>query len=503
MASSDKPTAVHFTLIFFVMLSLILGVVTYLSHRDLSVAQGDLDTKTKELADANQAIANRIADLDAVKEALGTKLDEVGSAEAQGTVLGELTAQLTANGRDLQAPTVAATVIAMRTRIDQLETEIAAKEAALNAEQQQLLALQKQYQDRVGQIQTSQAGSESTLQKSIAEHDEAVRQKDDEITRLRNDYNRVQNEMAGLKDQLDLMQRNYDQQIADLEQNNTRLRTALDEYQRVSFEVPDGEIRRVDNTSRTVWINLGKDDRLREQVTFSVYDKDHHGVGRGPEDIKGRVEVVRILGPNLSQARILEEDLFRPMAEGDVVYTPVWSAGLIERFAFTGEIDFDQDGQSDRDQLHNMLHHAGAEISVEVTDEGYRFPENGALTQDTKFLVRGYIPDASQYASADLNRERIERMQKEQTELTESAQHQGIRILSLNDFLSFMGYRPTQRLFLPGENMPYTLQGGARSTDTGGPLDPTYSSGQTSELFRRKEDYSGKPIPPGTRKYGN
>ena len=161
------------------------------------------------------------------------------------------------------------------------------------------------------------------------------------------------------------------------------------------------------------------------------------------------------------------------------------------------------DLQSDRGQLHNILHHAGAEISVEIDDEGYRQPEDGVITQDTKFLVRGYIPDPSQYPSEDPNRERLDRMQREQTGLIESAQRQGVRILSLNDFLAFMGYKPTQRLFLPGENMPFTLQGGGRSSDVGGTLNPTFSSGQTSELFRRKEDNSGKAIPKGIRKYEN
>ncbi len=503
MASSDKPTAVHFTLIFFVMLSLILGVVTYLSFRDLSVAQADLDSTKSDLGGATSGIAKLVADVDALKEALDIKLDEVGAPDAPGTVLGELGSLLAENGRDLQAPTVAATLTAMRTAMDQLNTELAAAQASLQSEQDQMLALRAQYQEQIDQIQQSQSGSESTLQKFITERDEIVRKKDEEITKWRNDYNRIQNEKASLQDQMDRTRDVYEKQIADLVKFNTQLQAELDELNQESFEVADGEIRRVDNNSRTVWINLGDADRLRPQVTFSVYDQDHHGVGRGPEDIKGRVEVVRILGPHLSQARILEEDLFRPMAEGDVVYTPVWSAGLIERFAFTGVIDFDQDGQSDRDQLHNMLHHAGAEISVEIDDEGHRRPEDGVITQDTKFLVLGHIPDPSQYPSGDPNRERIDRMQQEQTKLIERAQQQGVRILSLNDFLAFMGYKPTQRLFLPGENMPYTLQGGARDASVPGTRSPVTSSGQTSELFRRKEDHTGKPIPQGTRKYEN
>lgn len=503
MASSDKPTAFHLTLIFLVTLSLVLLVVTYLSYRDLAVAQSELATTKTELANANQAIERGLADLDAVKEALGTDVSEVGTPDTPGTVLGELNRLVRENGRDLQAPNYAATLTAMRTSIDQLNADLAAAQQALQAEQDQLLKLKAQQQEQIAQIQNSQAGSESTLQNTIADRDEIVRQKDQQITTLREDLQRMQRESATLKDQMERMRDDFNEQMAQLEDINTRLRTELDEIQRVSFEVPDGVIRRVDNTSRTVWINLGEEDNLRPQVTFSVYDEDHHGVGRGPEDIKGRVEVTRILGPHLSQARILEEDIFRPMTEGDVVHTPVWTAGLVEKFAFSGLIDFNQDGQSDRNQLHDMLQHAGAQISLEIDDDGNRIPENAELTSDTKFLVQGPIPDPAQYPADDPNRDRIQRLKEQEADLQERAQRQGIRILSLNDFLAFMGYKPTQRLFLPGANMPYTIEGGSRTQDRSGMLNPTYSSGQTSELFRRQEDRRGKALPKGTRTYGN
>ncbi|MCA9024155.1 MAG: hypothetical protein KDA86_02965 [Planctomycetaceae bacterium] len=501
MASSDKPTAVHFTLIFFVMATLILAVMTYLNWRDLKDVNASLETTKADLGKANTGIANRIAEIDAMKEALGYNFPDVGAAGSAGTVLGQLSTDLASFGRDLQEPTVAATAVALRTRISQLESELLSTQQSLEEVQSQLLAVQSRYQGQVDEIQKSQQGSESNLQKNIADRDEVVRQKDAELTQLRSDYNTAKVQIGQLGDQMESMRRGFEEDLAELTKFNTQLRQELDQVNRVSFEVPDGKIRRVDNNTRTVWLNLGDADSLRTQTTFSVYDQDHHGVGRGPEDIKGRVEVVRILGPHLSQARILEEDLVRPMSEEDVVYSPVWSAGVTESFAFVGEIDFDGDGQSDRDQLHDILEQTGAKISVEIDDEGYRIPEDAEITKDTKFLVKGYFPDPADYASEDPNRERINRMQEQASLMEERALRQGVRILSLNEFLAFMGYRPTQRLFLPGSNMPYTLRGG--NEDAIGNPESQYSTGQTSELFRRPLDSKGNAVKPGTRNYGN
>ena len=389
----------------------------------------------------------------------------------------------------------------MRNRIDQLTAELAAAQQSLQNVNDELLAVKSQYQSEVDQIQESQQSSEANLQTFITDRDEIVSQKDQALSQLRADLNRVQTEKGLLEDQMLSLRRGFDDQLSKINKINAQLREELDNVNRVSFEVPDGEIRRVDNNTRTVWVNLGDADNLRPQTTFSVYDQDHHGVGRGPEDIKGRIEVTRILGPHLSQARILEEDLIRPMSEQDVVYTPVWSAGLTERFAFVGEIDFDDDGQSDRSQLHDILQQSGAEVSVEIDDEGYRIPEDGVITKDTKFLVLGHFPDPSDYAAEDPNRERIARMQREASELTTQAERQGVRKLSLNEFLAFMGYRPSQRLFLPGGDMPYTLQSGGEDAILN--PDVRFSSGRTSELFRRDYNAKGELVKPGTRNYGN
>ncbi len=487
MASSSKPTAVHFSLIVFVMISLILAVVTYLNIRDLKVAQQDVQKKTEELAEANSALSNKIADEDATKKALGYNYAEMGADNpGPNTVIGALVEDLQAKGVSGE-PVVATQLSAIRTELDQKNSDLAAKEEALKQMQDRLLALENQYRGEKQQIVDSQTSSEKNLQNLIAEHDERVRQKDQTINQMRADVSRLQVEANQARDDMARLARDKDDEIANLTNINTVLRTQLDDIRRVTFEKPDGVIRNVDYTTRNVWLNLGSLDNLQPQTTFSVYEQTHYGVGRGQEDIKAQIEVTRILGPNLSEARIMPgEDLHRPIAVGDVVYSPVWTAGLKEQFAFVGNIDIDGDGKSDRALMHDILQNQGASVFLEIDDEGNRVPEDAKIDVSTKFLVVGEIPDPGDFAAADPDLVKVKKMLDQRAQLEKEAQQHGVRIVRLNDFLGYMGYRPQQRLFLPGSDSPFNLRAGSTRTAT----DDRTSSGNTSELFQQNRTKS-------------
>jgi hypothetical protein len=253
----------------------------------------------------------------------------------------------------------------------------------------------------------------------------------------------------------------------------------------VSFEREDGHIVSVDNTTRTVWIDLGSLDKLRPQVTFSVYTTDHRGIGRGVEDIKAKIEVTRIIDGHLSEARILDEDLFRPIAEGDPIFTPLWAAGRTEYFAIVGRPDLDEDGDSDWDLFREIVENAGAKVDLIVNDEGLREPFDGTLSARTKFLIIGDVDDPSEYSGQPEKQELINQILAEQKALIDEARLYGIRVVRLNDFLEYIGWKPQQRLWQPGENKPFNLGQGSQSASVDEVYQDRTSSGQTSELFRQ------------------
>jgi hypothetical protein len=234
-----------------------------------------------------------------------------------------------------------------------------------------------------------------------------------------------------------------------------------------------------------VWIDLGSLDKLRPQVTFSVYTTDHRGIGRGVEDIKAKIEVTRIIDGHLSEARILDEDLFRPIAEGDPIFTPLWAAGRTEYFAIVGRPDLDEDGDSDWDLFREIVENAGAKVDLIVNDEGLREPFDGTLSARTKFLIIGDVDDPSEYSGQPEKQELINQILAEQKALIDEARLYGIRVVRLNDFLEYIGWKPQQRLWQPGENKPFNLGQGSQSASVDEVYQDRTSSGQTSELFRQ------------------
>ena len=93
---------------------------------------------------------------------------------------------------------------------------------------------------------------------------------------------------------------------------------------------------------------------------------------------------------------------------------------------------------------------------------------------NTKFLVIGQIPDIT-LAAKDEDKERITRILEKLKQLKGEAQQQGVRIVNLNDFLSWIGYQPQRRLYVPGTDQGgYPLKSGQRPA----PVDKV--SGQVS-----------------------
>ncbi len=217
----------------------------------------------------------------------------------------------------------------------------------------------------------------------------------------------------------------------------------------VAVELPLGKIVRVDTDSNTVTINLGKVDHLRKRTTFSVYRQSHSGVARGTEGIKGSIEVTEVMGPHLALAKITGEMMpADPIAPGNPIYTPAWSPGQVEKFAFVSKFDFDGDGKHDLDILYELLKTNGAVIGAEVDQKGLR--NDVKIDRDTKFLVVGDIPEPTSITDP-VERRTAEDVLRHLEAMKQEAAAAGVAVVGKNDFLNWMGYRPQYKLYKPGQ----------------------------------------------------
>jgi hypothetical protein len=494
-SSSGKPTAVHFSLIFFVMTTIIAGVVAYLMYRQYDELAARTATESENLRKQTEVARNRDDDVQKFKTRSGHQFADVGNEDTANTVIWALANDIRTYGGyppatpAAQLPTVHDAFIEMRRQIDQLQSDYNRAMADVQGRDETIADLRDVYQKMVDEANTGRKAAEdvrTAVQASADERMQAAEAK----------FNEVQAELAAVRAELVQTTEEKDKQIALLQKEtkdlitiNERIKEKLDGVQQYSFEVADGEIRWVDHTSRLVWINVGSADNLSKGTTFSVYSKGHSGIGRGTEDIKGAIEVTMIKGPHLAEARLIDNDIYRPMAPGDPIYTPLWSPGRTETFAIVGFIDVDGDGKSDRALLNEFVATTGARFSVQIDDEGNRLPdENATITEQTKFFVVADLPDPS--TTSDANEKKLYgQILAEHSKLEKEARQQGVRKVSLGDFLAYIGYKHQRRLWRPGDGTPYTLKSGSQSTTVDEVFNQRESSasGQTSGLYSRSK----------------
>ncbi len=482
--AASKPTAVHFSLIFFVMAALIGAVMAYLNYKDLGEANAKLEQAQKDSQRDGAAVRKLDEELQALKKLIGNEQEDVGlDSKTPNTVIGATEQDIKTHAEVLAEPTIKNTLIKMSGQLNQTKSQLAEEQAAKNALEAQFLALKSELDKVVDTHKNARDNAEKDLADNQKIKEEEVSAKDQQIAAL-------QKENEEILIELDQLRETDAKTIKDLENKNNRfaslvdtLRSRLDEIQKVSFEKPDGLVRTVDNSTGVVWINLGQADRLPKRMTFSVYRKSHQGIGRGEEDIIGAIEVTKILGPHLSEARIVGDDIFQPISPRDPIYTPLWGVGRPETFAISGIIDLDGDGKSDMDQLRQIIENANAKIDNEVTEDGERL--GNGLTVHTKFLVIGESPNIDN-AKTDEQRDKMQTLLAKMKEISDEARLKAVRVIGINDFLSYIGYKPQRRLFIPGSGVPSRIKAGAKKTGTTAGLSnkSLTGSGTVSEVFR-------------------
>jgi len=455
MASSNSDSGLKITIAVLAVLALVSLGWGFMSYRDKT----DLTQKLTAATNAESDAKGQASALQTTNTEMLTTLGGPNSwNEAKNSLLTAMQVQGVANAKQ----TVMATLEAMRATLDASVKEVGTLKGELAAAQERIKQLDKINQDRVDGHETARKGSEVDLQKVAAEKNEALQSKDKELTAVKEDLRREQVEKEQIRENAVRTEKNLNDQVQSLTSVVKTLRARIEEVEKTSFEVADGEVTSVDANQGLVFINLGRLDNLRPQVTFSIYSRDHRGIGREARDIKASIEVTRILGPHQAEAKILKQDRTRPISSGDPIYSPIWAGGRAEYFAFVGNIDFDQDGKSDRETLHRLLNGAGAKIDVEVNDEGVREPADGKLSEKTKFLVLGDVPDPSKFAAGDPRRPQIQSIMDQMNALRTEADQRGVRVVRLSDFMSYMGFQSQLRTYIPGEVNRFTLQQGAR-----------------------------------------
>ena len=538
MASKGTIGFKEIGFIFTAMLMLIFGVFTYVLWDEGKKIRQDLVVKTKEAGDEKNLQRQYLDQVNELKSKVGyPNVATVGSATdtSRDSVLGSMVDDIKSlGGPELQRDSYVETLRAMKQKTDNLLLEnrnLSDKNRQLSVEF--LASMKSHYQDVASGHDARRKAAEGERDDANRTKETEIRKRDDQIVTLRGVNTNLQNSLKQTKDAHTTLKKESEGQIGRLEDINDFLTDAVRKRERITYDRPDGLIRWVDNDSGLVWINLGRDDNLTTRTQFSIYKQTHRGVGRpsapantadedeasdaaderfspGFEDIKGSIEVTRVIGAHLSEARIIKYDIYDPIQPDDLIYTPLWAPGRPAAFAFVGLIDFDNDGASNRGELHEMISGIGGQIIHEVLDDGRRvfyteFPskshdyteDDSTISLQMKYLVIGQIPDLSQAAS-DLEKQQFRTIIGHHKKMVAEARETAVRRINLSDFLAHIGYVPRRRLFVPGlVDRPYNLKSGATSGLVGGSIGDRTSSGKVSSLFTRSKRLKKQPVSTG------
>lgn len=196
--------------------------------------------------------------------------------------------------------------------------------------------LEDQHATQVKSYSDAAAAAEAKLQSTEEQHAStmAARKKvQDEIAKnLASIQENAEKSMNYVRQEAAIANKN----VETLSKVNNELTNEIQGMKSPYIEKEDGRIISVNQLTGRVVINLGAASGLRPGTTFGVFDPENLNMSEAVS--KGNIEVVQLLGPDKSEARILGTVITNPIQYNDLIYTPVWKPGLHPRFVLSGKM---------------------------------------------------------------------------------------------------------------------------------------------------------------------
>jgi hypothetical protein len=299
------------------------------------------------------------------------------------------------------------------TSVSKAQVDVEAKAAADS--QTELQSEQKKHQEERGTLVTKVDQLQAESDKRGSENlnlTQKLKQQEEEFGRLRDQLLTINREQ---RDQLDRTE--------------------------VTLDRPDGYVTYVDYETHEVLVSLTRRMGARPQMKMTIFDAKSPGI---PTDKpKGSIELTHV-GEQFSTARIVKsvhDNPIDPIRVGDIVYSPAWSPNQPVRFALIGKMDVNRDSKDDRAELKRMIEEAGGVVDYDLPPPDLG-KETGTLSPRIDWYVidtRMPIRDAYEHQG----QQNVAAMSKLQTrigEVTKEARQNGIRPMTIERLLTYLGY---------------------------------------------------------------
>lgn len=490
MAAKDSNSLV-ISLSIFVLLAVGLGVAWYFTWDHSADLQRQLTESTKAEANSKSAIQGLQAEVTALKDLVGHpgSTDEV--VEGVKTVIALRAGDGSAAARPLEAAMV-------KNAVDRDINSMTAEDRRIEAKTKndEFNNLVRTHDSAMKAVKDSLDKKEAELRDKERLHGEQLAQREKQIDETKAQLVSVQDEYATFRSTTEREIEDLNREITQQRQALITLRREKSKLEGLTFERPDGSLTFVDQNALSCYVDIGSRDELRVGTTFSVYAKNNSGVGRSQsdKDLKGKIEIVGLLGEHLAEARIVDQKVSDPLAPGDPIYSPLFWPGQKLQIAVVGMLDFDGNPGSDRPEFERIVSGAGAEIVLQIDDEGKVIGKGGEelsvadienkITSSTRFLLIGDLGDENTADTAQ--KEIYNRIRSHKEEMIKAAENNGVYVLSLSSFLDYIGYTSKRLVFTPTKKFPGVLANGAKSLTVNDSLGSRESSAAVSGAFSKR-----------------
>ena len=530
-AAGETKAPLVIALVFFVLATIGLGVFAYTTSEDLSeakTAKVEAD-KAKTLADDNTNKAREAALLYKVALGIANEEDQKGlqgirfKTEAQNAhkamidainaksqqAIGAQVPKFVGSGAGFQAgvadffawtwpaggeaptaPTLSVLdgAVTARAQLELNERATKAEQDRLKSSTQTMVAKTterdaetKKYKEETGKIPALIAADTDKARKS---YEDKANQFGTQQAEARTSVQTAADKVA----ERDLQVKGQDERLKIQERKiNDLLDREIDLIDPFKFDNPQGRILRRYSDS-LVDIDLGTSDKLRAGIAFSIFPSDTTIRGMQPrmrpfKDAngkvaykpipKGKIEVIDVIGPNIAQCRIVDEDnaVRDRVIPGDLLYNALWRKGTSEHVALFGIFDLDGDGRDDTVSMIAGLRRIGV-----VVDAYYDLGKSkweGEITSQTNFAIEGFYPTVN---ASDGNREGKIKVLNGIGEARKTVKEKGMLILRPRDAFPRIGFNARLEVSDDAINQAATgfsrAQFDAKPPAEGAPADP-------------------------------
>jgi hypothetical protein len=457
--SDDSKKGLIIALVFLFLLAIGLGVTTYVGFDGQEqLRKSENDAKKAAVSKERSRDWERLQNL-LLKKFVGKMSD------SEKTDYDSLFAKYEAIGKDeTNKKDFDDLLVLLKNKLQWDESKNEPKDNFLNridTLDQNLKEKEKQRTDAVKNFETAAA----TFKKDKDEKDNTIEAKTKEVTsakneaadayakksreylanlsaleKLQNDLDDVKKKMELSKDDAKKAMDKLSREIADQKLKIQRLNDQVKPLNVMEFEQPKGKIVSVERYSQTVYINLGENDRVKPQLTFSIFAAGAN-FKTNPQR-KGSLEVTKIVGPNISQARItdLTDANSDPVLSGDLLFNPAWSPSLRQHVAIAGLIDLTGDGKDDTPEFIRGLREQGIVVDSYIDLKDITVKGEG-MSLKTNFLVLGDNPEFENLPQqGDIRVERKTELIKKMSDMQDEAKRLGVTIVPYRRFLTVVGY---------------------------------------------------------------